>query len=285
MPENQPTLGIEIELPWSVMLSQANQHTTAKILRESDGYYSLADTERAVVQRGFDKVDEQYGPKVAQANKLGIPSVGNDGFTEFALHPRETPQQIVRDVDTLYSLGLLSEKSHYPLHVTIGNIGATASAAYLLCSMEIVGDIRPARVIQKNTWNTKGRGGVKTRMARELSMGVKTGVELRTLELHNRTQLSDLLSTAHVGAQAIINKDPLWRSWRRHLEHLLDSKGLPVDAFWERSDASTWKKYGELLGDPNWRNEAKRVIGRHAALLSILATEHPAKNQNSRGLK
>lgn len=283
MSEYKPSLGVEIELPWIVMLHQVHQNTSAKLLRESEGYYALSDDEKAVVQRGFVKVDEQYRPKVARANELGIPSGGNDGYTRFALHPRANPQEIVRDVDTLYNLGLLSEKSHYPLHVTIGNIGATASAAYLLCSMEIMGDIHPPRFSQKHTSTIKDSGSVERRMAQESSLGDKKSVELHTLELHRRMQLRDVLTTAHLGAQAIVNKDPLWRSWRRNLEHHLDNEGLPVNALWKRSDASTWKKYRELLDTPDWRNEAKRIIGRHAALLRVLADEHPARNQHISG--
>lgn len=266
-----PTLGIEIEIPWQTMLQRVDP-TAANILRDSErGFYSIRDAaDRSRVQAAMDAVDDRYLYAVEQATTQGLPTSGRDGYVEFALRPRADHRRIIDDVQTLYDLDLLRKGERYPLHVTIGGIAARSSVAYLLCSTEIVGDIRPERILQRGTWSKKCFGGMKDRRQNELQLGAQTGVEFRTLEHTTIHSLESMLLTAHVGAKAINADHELWGSWKSELGNHLRSAGLPTGSLWRNDDRETWEKYAATLRDNDWRHEAGRIISRHAALLDLL---------------
>lgn len=214
------------------MLRQASHTEAAELLASAPhGFYELPDDERDVVQEGFDAVDTQFKPLVARAVKLGLPTSGNDGYVEFALPPRSDVDAVARDVATLYHLGLLETDYTYPLHMTLGGIAISASAAYLLCSTEIIGNIPAERITQRNTWNVKGRGGVKYRSPSELQLGARTGVEFRTLQLQSEQQFRSMATTAYAGAQAITTKHPAWHDWRALIQTELATAGLPTHEY------------------------------------------------------
>lgn len=265
-----PTLGIELEVSWQTMLRRVDK-TAAELLADSEGgFYQLPKPEKEYVQTAMDAVDERYKAKIAEAAAAGIPKSGNDGYVEFALRPRDNTDAIIADVQMLYDIGILRNDERYPLHITIGGIAAKSSVSYLLCSAEIVGDIRPERIMQHRTWNVKGRGGMKQRFRHELDLGATSGVEFRTLEHTSLSQLDEILSVTHTGAKAISGEQELWQSWCDGLSAHLRQAGLPTSTLWENTDRDLWNKYANTLRNNDWRHEAHRIIGRHVALLDLL---------------
>lgn len=268
---NTPTLGIELEVPWRTMLKRING-TAAELLAESEGgFYGLPQPEKEYVQAAMNVVDDQYKTKIAEAEAVGIPKSGNDGYVEFALQPRDTTTAIIADVQTLYDIGILQNNERYPLHITIGGIAAKNSVSYLLCSAEIIGNIRPERIMQHRTWNVKGQGGMKKRLRHELDLGATSGVEFRTLEHTSLPQLEEILSVTHIGAKAINDRQELWQSWCDSLMAHLRQVGLPTSSLWGNTDRELWSKYANALRNNDWRYEAQRIIGRHVALLELLS--------------
>lgn len=267
-----PTLGIEIEVPWQAMLRRIDP-TAARLLAESPrGFYSIKDQkQRARIQVAMDTVDDRYLGKVDEAIAAGIPKSGKDGYVEFAFQPHDNTDAIMKDVQTLYDLDLLRDGERYPLHVTIGGIAARSSVSYLLCSAEIAGDTRPERILQRGTWSMKCQGGMKERRRDELQLGASSGVEFRTLEHTSIEQLERILSVSHTGAKAINDDHELWRSWRESLGSHLRDAGLPIVSLWSNSDRTIWESYAAALRNNDWRHEANRIIGRHVALLELVA--------------
>ncbi len=266
-----PTLGIEIEVPWQTMLRRIDRTAADLLAQSEDGFYGLGKPEKAYVQAAMDAIDERYKTKINEAIDAGIPKSGNDGYVEFALQPRDTTAAIIADVQTLYDSGILQNGERYPLHITIGGIAAKNSVSYLLCSAEIVGDIRPERIMQHRTWNVKGQGGMKKRLSHELDLGATSGVEFRTLEHTSLPQLEEMLSVTHIGAKAINDRQELWQSWCNNLAAHLHQAGLTTSSLWGNTDRELWSKYADALRNNDWRHEAQRIIGRHAALLDLLA--------------
>lgn len=269
-PTTNPTFGIEIELPWRAMLDRFDEGRASTLMRKRGGFRELTGADKEYVQEIMNEVDDWYKERVAAAAKQGVPVSGDDGWREFALHPRHNPQDILRDVQILQDLDLVRDNEHYPLHLTIGGLAVNASAYYLLSSTEITGNIRPNRFTQRHTWGQKGRGGIKWRFPHELELGMTEGVEFRTLEYMSITQLGDMLHVAEAGSKAIIDKHPLWQSWRSQLAQHHTDTGLPTDAIWQNVDYDLWQRYAEALNDADWQQEASRIVGRHAALLSVI---------------
>lgn len=279
---SEPTFGIEIEIPWRAMLTRFDNGRASRLLREQGGFYNLTDTDKAYVQKIINSVERHYDERVKTAVELGVPTVGNDGYKEFALHPRHTTKDTLKDVQILQDLDLVRDNEHYPLHLTIGGLAVNASAYYLLASTEIYGNIRPMRFTQQHTWAQKGRGGVKWRFPHELQLEATEGVEFRTLEYNSMTQLADMLHIAETGSRAIVSKHPLWQSWRNQLAQHHTDAGLPVGEIWQNADHDLWQRYADALGDTAWQQEAKHIIGRHAALLSIINPRTSASNERGR---
>ncbi len=268
-----PTFGIEIEIPWRAMLNRFDHGKASRILREQGGFYNLTGTDKAYVQKVMNHVDAKYLERVAVAAEQGVPVSGNDGWKEFALRPRHDPKDILRDVQTLQNLDLVRDNEQYPLHLTIGNLAVNGDAYYLLASTEIYGDIRPARFTQQRTWAQKGRGGVKWRFSHELQLDTSKGVEFRTLEYTSMAQLSDMLHVAEAGSHAIIEDHYLWQSWREQLAQHFTAADLPTGAIWQNTNHDLWQRYANTLSSSQWQQEAKRIIGRHAALLSLVGND------------
>lgn len=270
MSEQLPTVGIEIELPWRTMLRQVGHQQAATLLEgAASGFHDLPDDEKTIVQAGFDEVDAIYDHRVAVAKQRGLPTSGNDGYIEFVLPPRSTPAEVTGDVAMLYDLELLVPENRYPLHLTIGGIASNAAASYLLCSTEIMGDIPGTRVMQRNTWNVKGRGGLKQRLSHDMQLDASKGVEFRTLQLSSLAQLHTMSHVAQTGAAGIIGHLPEWREWRATIEDSLNEAGLPTNSFWQRSDAAVWQRYGELLDSRYWRHGMQQKIAHHVRMLEL----------------
>lgn len=265
------------------MYDRLDHGKASRLLREQGGYLNLIDGDRDYVHKMRDSVRAHYDSRVEAAVKQGVPTTGNDGYVEFALRPRYDPQDILRDVQILQDLDLIRDNEHYPLHLTIGGIAVNGSAFYLLSSTEIAGNIRPGRFTQRNTWAQKGRGGIKWRFPHELQLGTTEGVEFRTLEYTSMNQLADILHVAQMGSRAIIDKHPLWQSWRQQLADHLAEAELPANAIWQNADYDLWQRYADTLSNNDWQQEAQRIVGRHAALLSVVHPKASAPSAHDRG--
>ena len=169
MTEQRPSIGIEIELPWKVMLARADSEA-ADILARRKSFWSTEGEERVTVQAALDKLDAEYKPKITAAHMAGI-GKGNDGYTEFALRPQYAVEPILDQVSYLYQSDLLRLGEAYPLHVTLGGFALNRAAGQLLFGLEVVGRTRPERVLQSNSWNRKGKAGVLHRQPHELALG------------------------------------------------------------------------------------------------------------------
>ncbi len=266
-PIDRPTLGIKIEIPKNVML-QREHPDAARLVRESPGGYSgLGANERAIVDIAMKEVDEVYTPLVEAASAQGLPKSGHDGYVEFALAPRLEPAEIIEDVEMLHYLDLLRDGEKYPLRLTIGGIALNTSAAYLLGSTEIYGNIKPGRSPQNHAAVLLSKGGMKRRTADDLQLGSTKGIEFRTLEHTSVDQLEDILFVAKVGATAIMQNHSLWKSWRSQLKEHVQRIDLPVDVPWQDTDYSLWDQYAQPLRDVAWRGEALRIINQHVVAL------------------
>lgn len=264
-----PTLGIEIEIPWRNLIARVDPEAAVILTSAHSGFHSIEDpAERAYVQRAISTVEREYTGGVREARRRGIPTSGNDGFVEFALEPRNEPGDILADVSTLHGLDLMREGERYSLHITIGGVAARSSVSYLLGAVEIVGNIRPERVLQRGTWDLKCFGGMKYRPKEELQFGMTSGVEFRTPEYYSLHQLADMLHVSQLGAIAMNHYPDIWASWQQEFGAYLRSNGLPTNKLWRNYDRDTWERFAWLLGDQEQKDKARHIISEHTAALN-----------------
>lgn len=259
MTERRPSIGIEIELPWKVMLARVDPRA-AEILERNRSYWSTAGREREIVQTALDELDAEYKPKITAAHMAGI-GKGNDGYAEFALRPHTEAKPLLDQVAYLYASDLLRLDEKYPLHVTLGGFALNKAAGQLLFGLEIVGRTRPERVLQSNSWNRKGRAGVLDRRPDELALGYTEGVEFRTLELYSLLQLSEIIRTALSGSEAIMQAGE-WDSWQAVLRRRAAQKSIDIDTPWPKinEDPAHWLTYAAALHDHEWVHDSAHEI-------------------------
>ena len=251
MTEQRPSIGIEIELPWKVMLARKDPRA-AEILAQRRNYWLTQDEERDTIQAALDELDAEYKPKIIAAHSAGI-GKGNDGYAEFALKPHYDVEPILDQVAYLYRSDLLRTGEIYPLHVTLGGFALNKAAGQLLFGLEVVGRTRPERVLQSNSWNRKGKAGALNRQPHELALECTKGVEFRTLELYSLLQLSNILKTALKGGEAIMDQCK-WGKWQEVLRERATEKSINIDTPWLKidEDPSRWLVYAAALDDEEW---------------------------------
>ena len=251
MTEKQPSIGIEIELPWKVMLARIDQRA-ADALERHRSYWLTDGEDREIIQTALDELDATYKPKVDAAHVAGI-GKGNDGYAEFALRPHYSIEPLLEQVAYLYESDLLRPDERYPLHVTLGGVALSRATGQLLFGLELVSGVRPERVLQANSWNRKGKAGVLNRQPHELALGYTKGVEFRTLELYSFFQLRNVLKAALQGGGAIMASAE-WDKWHEVLHARAVQKSIDIDSPWPKisEDPSRWLTYADALQDGDW---------------------------------
>jgi hypothetical protein len=258
MTERQPSIGIEIELPWKVMLARVNPDA-AEILARAGHYNMLKGNELDIVQAAMDEVDNQFKEKMLAAHT--IIGKGTDGYTEFAHLPRKSIEPVMDEVGDLFREDLLRVGEQYPLHITLGGIAVGSASGQLLFALEVVGNIRPERILQTHSWSRKGKAGMMKRQPHELSLGYKKGVEFRTLELYSPGQLRAMLHVGLSAASVIINNDG-WEKWQAVLTERARIKNLDLTKPWPsvRQDPAHWMQYAFALEDTYWVRDSVHEI-------------------------
>ncbi len=252
--------GLEIELPWSTMLRRVDPEA-ATFLLETGGFYRADEQMRARIQQGFDAVDARY--------KHAIDSVfgddirrGRDAYVEFALQPKETMQELTDTVNGLYDKSLLLEGEAYPLQCTIGNIPASPASSYILLAAEVCGGTSGARISELNTWAKRGVGGLWNRHAKEMQLGMKRGVELRSLQLMGMQTLrsaaliiESTAQLAHAREIGVTDANNQWQEFVRILKGYMAEKDIVITKPWWNPVANEdpWARYADALEDTIWR--------------------------------
>lgn len=255
----QPTIGIEIELPWRTMLARVDEDA-AQILAESQGYYSLGNIEQARVQVGFDRVDKEYKERVSKVFGELIKEK-SDGYTEFAFTPRVSHEQLTETAASLYAEHILVGGEHYPLHVTLGGLSVKNSSWLVLLAAEMSGGSTQKRITQVNTWSQKGVAGMRQRGARELELGATVAVEMRSLVATSHEQLGATLEIAQrVGGVLLADiqkgtgQSRQWKELRAYLLDAAEQKGVDARTRWRnpQHDHGPWLSLGAALADTDW---------------------------------
>lgn len=259
---SEVTIGIEIELPWSTMLSRVDQDAT-KILQKSNGFYGLNIEEQARVQVGFDLLDEQY--KELVNNSFGSEIYkGNDGYAEFAFRPKNEYQKIVETAYELYEKKILLPSDEYPLHITLGNVPLLQSSWLILMCLEFSGGTSKNRIIQKNTWERKGSAGILERRPVELTLGSVEGFEMRTLVCTTIDKLENTLKIAQKMGNMSVDKycqdSYAIKKWNEIYKFMMSSaKDKNIDASYKWPNPSDlinpWQSVSEAIADSSWVNE------------------------------
>ncbi len=264
---NKPTIGIEIELPWRSVLSRVDPEA-GLILANSSGFYTLPDIEKARVQKGFDAVDEEYRDLVDSFFGEDIEKQ-HDGYREFAFRPKADHTEISEVAEGLYEAGVLVDGESYPLHVTLGGVAAKNSSWLILMAAELSGSATAKRLIEVNTWSQKGKAGVRERGAREMKLGSKVGVEMRSLEALSLDQLSRVVAITQAAGSTLLNKlagdQPAitrWTELYRHLMESVEQKDIDARVRWRNPqvDHTPWLALGAAIDDTLWQQTTEAGI-------------------------
>ncbi|MFO0971332.1 MAG: hypothetical protein U0520_03240 [Candidatus Saccharimonadales bacterium] len=262
----QPTIGIEIELPWQTILARVDEEA-AQILACSQGFYSLGQSERLRVQQGFDLVDECYKDKVASVFGESIKEQ-HDGYTEFAFRPQADHEVLVEVADTLYQQGILIDDEHYPLHVTLGGLSSKHASWLILMVAELSGGTTQKRITEVGTWSQKGEAGIRQRGARELDLGATVAIEMRSLVATSFEQLGDTLEIAQsVGAVLLTDmyrggQSLCWRGLKEYVLTTSEEKGIDARTRWKnpQRDPAPWISLGKAVADVDWSSRLRGDI-------------------------
>jgi hypothetical protein len=256
---SEPTIGIEIELPWRTMLGRVDSEA-AELLAQAASYYRLDKEAKARVQQGFDDVDAMYKDRLGDVFGEHIVEK-SDGFTEFAFRPKDSAEQILDVAAHLSELDLLRDDEVYPLHVTLGGIAARNSSWLILMAAELSGGASAERMKQVNTWSGKGQAGVKERHPAELQLGAEVGIELRSLEMRGLDNLAHTLQIVQNAGSLLLRKLAGGRvarhQWIGLFEVLMsgtEQKGVDARRRWRNPqvDVEPWSRLSCAMEDEVW---------------------------------
>ncbi len=256
----QIAFGLEIETPWATMLARVDEQA-ANLLAEVGNFYKLTPSAQDRVQKGFDALDAEYADRLSEVFNNPDVRRGKDSFAEFALQPKPDTEALVETVEGLYDVGLLVAHERYPLQVTIGNMPAGVDAAHVLMAAEICGGSSSQRILEVNTWSRRGVAGLHPRKPSELQLGMRIGVELRSLQLSDMTTLRTSLNIIELGSRAVVESkagdrdaSDCLRDLRAALRiHAADYDIDTTIQWWNpQGDPYPWQAYGQALASAEW---------------------------------
>ena len=267
-------IGIEIETPWPVMLARVDEHA-AELLVRAGKFKNLAGPDAQYVQDAFDTLDAEcsarfdavFGDDVAR---------GRDSYREFALRPKPDAVSLLKIVEGLYEQDILREGETYPLQITLGNVLPGVTAYYGLLAAEICDGTTPQRIREVNTWSRRGIGGLHPRKPAELELGMKTGVEFRSLVATGLGQIETVLRTTEACGRLAVRLqagDPHAKLSMKGLMAFLREecakKGVDTTVTWwnPQGEAGPWEDYACALEDESWRSNVARIV--HDELSSV----------------
>ena len=252
--------GMEIELPWQVMLRRVDQD--AADMLSGQNYNKMSAEDKARMDIGFGLVDDEYKAKIEKVFEDDAIKRGRDAYVEFALEPRRDSNDLLKTVSGLYGQDILREGEQYPLQFTIGNLPPRPSAYYLLLATEICGGTTGQRIREINSWSRRGVGGLWTRHSAELQFGMTTGVEFRSLVLTGQERLNRAMEVANKGGCLVLralsgeqSSQERWKSIRETMKTAVHQKGVATGMPWwnPQAEPEHWESYAAALDDETWR--------------------------------
>lgn len=254
-----PTIGAEIEIPWSARFPQL-----AGIVFSEQQYSDMSDSEKVQFNQLCAELDEQYLPLYRTTQELGVPRDPFQKFWEFAHQPARWYETLAKEISLLMRSDLIPTHQPLSLHVTLGNIALASGSYYVQLLTELsygcdgnrirqaVGDMP----IYQRRWARKAANGTKERKASEL-YGADQGFEMRTLVAQTPEQIERVLKTAQLLGAALNgfrSKDDkglknFWVQAVQVAKSIETRTGIKVNRPWfgPKYDPELWLSYAELL--------------------------------------
>lgn len=286
--ESVPTIGAEIEIPWSARFPQ---YSGAVFSNRT--YKDMSADERLQFSLLCDELDDRYLPMYEAVTRLGVPRDKNQKFWEFAHSPVRHHATLATEINLLAEGGLLPEGFNLPLHVTIGGLSGGSGAYFVQMLAEISGASNASRIrepigdmpIYNRKWARKAPNGLKERRGFELR-GASCGFEMRTFVFNSSKQVVETLRTCQllslalgqkrrsiVGEQVITDLVDLWHEAVACVK-LAEFAGVSVSQNWQgpASDPEIWTKYADLLTEGGAHEDIRRImVSRGVRIVSAIA--------------
>lgn len=246
VPDTLPTIGIEVEVPFSSYFPGLwrSYGLDRRPLRDMEAHELHAfSTECAAAEVTLRR-------RLALTVECGVPR-GADRYWEFSFAPVRSVGLLVEQVRLLTEAGVLPRDRRHSLHVTIGGLRASPKAYALLGVLEVL-YVEPQRIAEglakarstiHSGWARKGRSGLMEKTASDLVGAAERGVELRTLQLpQEQGELAQLLELTQGCAHAIAVGDASpwatrWRLMQEGFRAQLEVHALPNVNWWTSSPA------------------------------------------------
>lgn len=258
--EARPSLGGEIEIPWSGYFPQLWDRFGL-----DRGFAALSLEERLALSEACSREEEALRPRLLKTVECGVPR-GNDRYWEFAFDPVVDWRWLDRKIELLEGSGLLPNNGARSFQITIAGLRQGPDAQALARLLEAIassprrlqmGLDAAARSVIHTGWARKGSGGVHEKGPEELKGGAPFACEFRTLSLPADPEARRrLLATASLGALAIehaarteapTDLARAWMAWREECETTLAQAGAAPDRLaWASSreiDRVAWGSY------------------------------------------
>jgi hypothetical protein len=267
--EQVPTIGAEIEIPWSARFPEFSGLVFA-----GGSYSNLGPSDRQRFSVLCDELDARVVPMYEAVTRMGVPRDGNQKFWEFAHSPVRHHETLATEISLLARGGLLPEGYELPLHVTLGGLSGGSGGYFVQMMAEIVGGTTAERIrapigdmpIYDRKWARKAHDGLKERKSFELR-GTNCGFEMRTFVFDSVRQASRVIRASQLLAVSLAehrnraqNKPHhqcLADEWQVAVGAVkeVESIGIQVSQPWQgpAENAEIWSRYAEFL-EPGGNN-------------------------------
>lgn len=274
--ESVPTIGAEIEIPWSARFPEYSQ-----ILFAKGSYADLSEEEKRHFSALCNELDARYLPLYEAVTRLGVPRDKNQKFWEFAHSPVRHYKTLATEISLLTRGGLLPEGYDVPLHITLGGLRGGSGGYFLQMMAEIIGGSSAERIrspigtmpIYERKWARKAPDGLKERKGFELR-GANCGFEMRTFIFTSARQVKNVLKTCQLLGLALgharrssadePHNPDLTQSWKEAVNSVkqVEEVGVRVSKAWQgpAEDPGTWSRYAEFLEHDGVHSQLKTDI-------------------------